>query len=128
MWFHNPFAGLADHIETGKRGEQAAEKYLKRCGYRIWDRNVRIGRHDEVDLVAYDHQEEVLVFVEVKTRSHTNDDFHPLLNFTYKKKKSFQRAVRRWIARSEYEGAYRMDVVCVVEGTVNEHFKEVAWI
>lgn len=128
MWFHNPFAGLADHIETGKRGEEAAEKYLKRCGYRIWDRNTRIGRRDEIDLVAYDPQENVLVFVEVKTRSVADDDRHPLANFTYKKRQSFQRAVRRWIARLEYEEAYRMDLICVVGGEVIEHIREVAWI
>lgn len=128
MWFRDPFAGLVSHIAIGKYGELVAEKYLKRYGYQIWERNVRIGRRDEIDLVAFDQKEGVLVFIEVKTRSQQSEDFHPLLNFTYKKRKSFQRAVRRWIARAEYEGGYRMDMVCVVEGGVTEHIKEVGWL
>ena len=128
MFGYRSFAGLAEHIATGKRGEQCAEKYLRQCGYRVIDRNVRIGRRDEIDLIAHDSKENVLVFVEVKTRSHINEDHHPLTNFTYKKRQSFQRAVRRWIARQEYEGGYRMDIVCVMGGAVREHIREIAWI
>ncbi|MBI3336698.1 YraN family protein [Candidatus Peregrinibacteria bacterium] len=128
FWWRDPFAGEAEHIATGKRGENIAEKYLRKLGYPIWDKNMRIGRRDEIDLIAYDNKERVLVFIEVKTRSTPNEDFHPLLNFTYKKRQSFQRAVRRWIARQEYEGGYRMDVICVMGGEVAEHIREVAWL
>lgn len=92
------------------------------------DRNVRVGRHDEIDLVAYDSRENVLVFVEVKARSIAADDRHPLANFTYKKRMAFQRAVRRWVAQREYEGGYRMDIICVVGGTITDHIKEVGWL
>jgi putative endonuclease len=49
----------------GRRGERAAERYLKRNGYRIVARNYRAAGA-EIDLVAMDG--ESLVFVEVKTR------------------------------------------------------------
>jgi len=55
--------------ETGRRGEQLARVHLKERGYRILAVNWRSpsDRRDEIDLVALDG--EVLVFVEVKTRT-----------------------------------------------------------
>jgi putative endonuclease len=56
---------LRTELPLGRRGERAAEKYLKRNGYRIVARNFRASGA-EIDLVAIDG--ETLVFVEVKTR------------------------------------------------------------
>ncbi len=50
---------------TGKRGEEEAVNYLKRCGMRIICRNYRC-RLGELDIVAEDNG--VLVFVEVRSR------------------------------------------------------------
>lgn len=50
----------------GARGERLAVRYLRRRGWAIVARNFR-GRAGEVDIVALDG--EVVVFVEVKTRS-----------------------------------------------------------
>jgi len=58
-------ARLRTELPLGRRGERAAEKYLKRNGYRIVARNFRAAGA-EIDLVAMDG--ETLVFVEVKTR------------------------------------------------------------
>jgi putative endonuclease len=58
-------ANLRSQLPLGRRGERAAEKYLRRNGYRIVARNFRaVGA--EIDLVAMDG--ETLVFIEVKTR------------------------------------------------------------
>ena len=52
-------------IARGRRGEQLAGRYLRRCGYIILARNYRaVGA--EIDLVALDRQ--TLVFIEVKSR------------------------------------------------------------
>lgn len=56
---------MAEHIETGKSGEDAAADYLVRHGMKIIERNWRMG-HKEVDIIALDGNE--IVFVEVKTR------------------------------------------------------------
>ncbi len=58
-------AQLREELPLGRRGERAAEKYLKRNGYRVVARNFRASGA-EIDLVAIDG--ETLVFVEVKTR------------------------------------------------------------
>jgi putative endonuclease len=58
----------AEHFKTGRRGEEAAYFYLRRCGYTIVARNWRApGRRGELDLVGWDG--ETLCFIEVKTRS-----------------------------------------------------------
>src|ERR1700690_1323778 len=58
-------ANLRAQIPLGRRGERAAEKYLRRSGYRIVARNFRAAGA-EIDIVAMDG--EAPVFVEVKTR------------------------------------------------------------
>jgi len=61
-------ADEAAHIRTGKRGEEAAEFYLRKLGYVMVARNYRTPRHrSELDLIGWDR--ETLCFIEVKTRS-----------------------------------------------------------
>jgi putative endonuclease len=55
-----------NNIEKGSYGEDVVVGYLIEQGYRILERNYRY-RHREVDIIAL--QNDVLVFVEVKTRS-----------------------------------------------------------
>ena len=50
----------------GREGEEIAEKFLKKKGYKLIERNYRC-KSGEVDLIVLDHK--VIVFVEVKTRS-----------------------------------------------------------
>jgi len=52
--------------ETGDKGEQLAVELLQSKGYQILERNWRFSRA-EVDIIA--KQKDILVFVEVKTRS-----------------------------------------------------------
>jgi putative endonuclease len=65
-------AGLLDstplppHLRTGRLGEVAARKYLKRKGLKFLTSNFRTHR-GEIDLVM--REGDCLVFVEVKTRS-----------------------------------------------------------
>jgi len=61
---------VMDRQEVGKLGEKAAQKFLKKRGYRIRETGFRC-RHGEVDIIA--QQKDWLVFVEVRTKS--NLDF-----------------------------------------------------
>lgn len=54
------------NYQKGRQGERLAEKYLKKKGYKILERNFRL-RFGEIDLVAADGQ--TIVFVEVKTKT-----------------------------------------------------------
>lgn len=56
----------SDNLKKGKEGEALAEKFLKKKGYKILQRNFRT-RFGEIDIIALDNK--TLVFVEVKARS-----------------------------------------------------------
>ena len=64
----------------GRRGEELAAAHFERLGYRVLARNFRT-RWGEIDLVVTDAAEEVLVFIEVKTRRLGSgspfDNLHP---------------------------------------------------
>jgi putative endonuclease len=112
--------------KTGQKGEAIAAEFLRSRGYVIRGENIRLGR-DEIDLLAHDPTEDALVFVEVKTRSKTDDDFRPELNVDARKKRSISRAARTWVAENKYDDGYRLDLICVAGGKVIEHIKELDW-
>lgn len=117
----------AAHLRMGIRGETIARRYLRRSGYRVLAQNVRIGKHDEIDLVAYDPRDSLIVFVEVKTRAIDHPDFAPELGLTYQKRRRISRAARRWVSSRGYEGGYRLDLVCVAGGAVTAHYEDLEW-
>lgn len=58
---------MKSNKEIGQIGEDAAVIFLEQLGYNILERNWRFSRA-EIDIIAKDH--DILVFVEVKTRSY----------------------------------------------------------
>jgi putative endonuclease len=107
----------------GATGEQIAQDYLHEQGYSVYKTNVRL-QYDEIDIIAFDHTDNVLVFCEVKTRTRSSHFFNPMLNITAKKKRAMFRAARVWAQKHDYTGPYRLDVVCVIGSTVTEHIVE----
>lgn len=95
--------------ETGVWGEKEAERLLKSKGYKILGRRVRIGDRDELDLVARDG--EILVFVEVKTRS--SEDFgRPASAVDRDKRHTMSRAAVRYLKKIKCQRVnFRFDVV-----------------
>lgn len=110
-------------MQSGRRGEEVAREFLRALGYRIHACNVRMGR-DEIDIVAYDAEERVLVFAEVKSRTRLDPDFPPELAVTAQKKRSMQRAAERWVRDRGYEGGHRLDAVYVAGETVVGHVRQ----
>lgn len=119
--------GKPPHLQTGEDGEEIACNFLQELEYLIIEVNARIPPHDEIDIVAYDPVDKVIVFAEVKTRSKNSRDFRPELDLTPAKRRSMARAARGWVDARAWPGGYRLDVVAVVEGKVVAHYREVEW-
>jgi len=60
---------MISNIDKGKKGELIAKNYLISSGYKILDTNHR-NKIGEIDIIAMD--KEILVFIEVKTRTSIN--------------------------------------------------------
>ena len=110
----------------GDAGEKMAARYLRfECGYKVLESNIRVGAHDEIDILAFDPRDAVLVFVEVRTRSSWPKDYLSLLSLTRRKRRALFRAARRWVATYNYTGGYRVDLVCIAQKKIIEHIREI---
>ena len=95
-----------DKKDIGNFGERAAEKYLRKNGYQILDRNYYI-RGGEIDIIA--KKNTYTVFVEVKTRR--NEHFGtPSEAVTYNKKMRMTKAASVYLMYKE-ETDVRFDVM-----------------
>jgi len=113
---------MAKHIETGKKGEALAVDYLKEKGYQLLETNWRFSKA-EIDIIMMD--DEVLVFIEVKTRSY---DYYgkPEESVTEKKQHLLADAAKVYMTKINHEWEIRFDVVAIVLGEPNgiEHFED----
>lgn len=115
---------------TGERGERIAADFLQRQGYAVVARNWRdpLDRRDELDLVCLDG--EILVFIEVKTR--TAAALVPgYFAVDKRKKKVVRRAATAYLrSLSPQPHTFRFDVIEVmvpVKGAAEiRHFENIA--
>jgi len=101
---------MASHNEKGIRGEKIAADYLRRKGYKIIRQNWRY-HPKEVDLIAYDGEE--LVIVEVKLRS-TDYFGDPSEAVTLKKQQYLIQAAEAFLETLEDEPEVRFDIVSII--------------
>ena len=115
----------------GRWGEDIAAEFLQEKGYLIIDRNyfTSAGEIDLITLMEEDG-EEILVFVEVKTR--TSDRFgYPEESFTKKKWKHMRDAIDIFLQeRSTYGDNWRVDVIAILRYAKSEppdiqHFENI---
>lgn len=100
-----------DAKELGRRGEQAAVRFLKRRGFEILDTNWTCFA-GEVDIVARD--EEALCFVEVKTRSQVEKGF-PAEAVDTKKRDRYERIAACYLKTFEQSDVrVRFDVISIL--------------
>jgi putative endonuclease len=102
---------MAKHLETGKKGETLARLYLEQQGYTTIEQNWRFSRA-ELDLIMRT-DDQLLVFVEVKTRS-SKAFGEPEQFISPKKVRLLYDAARAYMQSVDYEWAYRFDVVSVL--------------
>jgi putative endonuclease len=96
--------------QLGIDGERAAERFLRRHGYSIVERNYRC-RLGEVDLIALDRR--TVVFVEVKTRRCTRFG-SPFDDVDLRKQRQIVRAAECYLdAHRLHDREVRFDVVAV---------------
>jgi len=96
--------------DRGAAGEAAAERFLRRLGYRILERNYSM-RGGEIDLIALDRG--TIVFVEVKTRSRS-DFGSPFEAVGAAKQRRIETAAAHYrVKRRLYGRNFRYDIVAV---------------
>ena len=93
---------MASHNETGKIGEELATSWLNKNGFIIHHSNWRHSRY-EIDVVA--SREQVLHFIEVKTRTSSHFGM-PEESVSDKKLNSLMRAASAYMAK--YRGWKRV--------------------
>jgi len=101
---------MKDRQQVGKLGEQAAQKFLKKRGYRIRETGFRC-RHGEIDIIA--QQKDCLVFIEVRTK--TNLEFGtPEESITQaKKQRLIASALTYTSTHQNLPPLWRIDVIAI---------------
>lgn len=101
---------MAEHNELGKKGEEQAIAYLLKEGYEIIQKNYRYLKA-EVDIIA--KKEEILVGVEVKTRS--SDAFEsPQDAVNFKKIKLLVSAMNNFVIENDLDAEVRFDIIAII--------------
>ena len=95
----------------GDRGERAAVRYLKKQRFRILAKQYR-NSYGEVDIIAQDGK--TTVFVEVKTRTSTNEG-QPFDAVDLRKQEKLTRIALAWLKQhGRLEQSSRFDVVSIL--------------
>jgi len=102
----------ARHLQSGRWGERQAARFLKMKRYTMLGERVRVGKRDEIDIVA--RHGSVLVFVEVKTRR--NEQYgRPFDAVNRHKRKCLSRAAVGYLRKRKLKPDYiRFDVIEVI--------------
>jgi len=101
----------AQHLLQGRKGERIACRYLMRQGFDILCRRYSRGS-GEIDIIAF--EEDLLVFIEVKTRSSSRFG-EPWEFVDWRKRHILRQTADSFIAEHDLGGfAYRFDIVSVI--------------
>lgn len=101
---------MLSNNEIGQKGEKLAVKHLVENGYTLLETNWRFKRA-EIDIIA--KKDEVLIFVEVKTRNYTYYG-HPSEFVTQKKESMVMDAAQRYMETIDYSWEIRFDIITVI--------------
>ncbi len=105
--------------DIGRDYEQMAAAYLKKCGYKIIERNYFVPDIGEIDIIAKDKF--FLVFVEVKFRS--SKDYGAPGQFVNKSKQlKITKTALCYIKKNNIRPNIRFDVVSICANRL-EHIK-----
>ena len=101
---------MYDKHATGKVGEKMAADYLQQQGFVVVERNFR-HRRGEIDLIAKKGQ--LLLFVEVKTRSGNADWGYPEEAVNTKKARQVVNCANAYIFKINWQADIRFDIIAI---------------
>jgi len=112
---------MAEHNETGKKGETLALEFLQDKGYQILEQNWH-NHHQEVDIIATKGNE--LAIVEVKCRTGA-PLVEPYLAVNRSKQNLLIKAANAYIKQKNIDMDTRFDIISIVLGkeTIIEHIE-----
>lgn len=111
-----------DKAKTGRFGEDFAALCLEQSGYKIIEKNFRT-RLGEIDIIA--EKDEIITFVEVKTRSQ-NSLYSPRAAVTISKQKKIIKAASQYILLTKCEKQPRFDVFEIICLVSKDDFKVIS--
>jgi putative endonuclease len=102
--------------DIGDKGEVLAREYLESKGYAILECNWRYSRA-EIDIIA--KHEDILIFIEVKTRSY---DYYgqPETAVSPGKEALIIDAAQRYMEHIDYDWQIRFDIISII---LDKHLK-----
>ncbi len=111
----------------GHFGERLAQNYLKCRGYKIVETNVKTS-YKEIDIIA--RQKDILVFIEVKTRTSLSfgraDE-----GIGYYKLQNLKKAIALYLSRNNiFNKKFRLDLIAIdinrsTKTAYLKHYKEI---
>lgn len=115
---------MMDKQETGKKGEDMANKYLTEKGYDILETNY-LKREGEIDIIAFDPEFSEIVFVEVKTRK--NNKFgYPEEFVTDSKIEKIETTANIWMnENNKIDTFWRIDIIAIELGSYPPKIKHI---
>lgn len=119
---------MAEHNETGQKGEELAREYLANKGYQILKCNFRTS-NSEVDIIA--KKDQVIIFVEVKVRGSILYG-RPETFVNKEKRRHMKKVARAFIDMVKHSGEARFDIISIVNApfgfTEITHFEDAFFI
>ena len=100
---------MSKNRTLGQKGEEIACKYIQESGYEVIELNWTTG-HKEIDIIC--RQEDIYIFVEVKTRKHSRMGM-PEESISSKKIEAVTEAARIYLYDKAYKDI-RFDVISII--------------
>lgn len=111
---------MALHNQIGKKGEEEAVLYLLTLGATILERNYRYDRA-EIDIIA--KIEDVIVFIEVKTRTQ-NEHGNPEDFLSLAQQKRIVKAANYYLESIPENLDIRFDIIAIIKNKELEHIED----
>ena len=101
---------MAEHNETGQKGEELAAAHLKSKGYKVLETNWRF-KNLEADIIA--SIGDTMVVAEVKTRK-TNFFGEPESFVSRQKQRNLIKAAHEYVLKHQLDLEVRFDIISVI--------------